>query len=43
MDLEEPGGIGGRLVALRHHLADFGLLLVRQLGAATADPAFLSS
>ena len=37
MDLEQPRGIGGRLVALRYHLADFNLLLRRQFRTAAAD------
>ena len=42
--LEQPRGVGGRLVALRYHLADFNLLLRRQLWAASADaPLFAGS
>jgi hypothetical protein len=40
MDLEQPCGAGGRLVALRYHLADFSLLLRRQLWPASADASF---
>lgn len=36
MDLEQPCGIGGSLVALRYHFADFSLLLKRQLRMAAA-------
>lgn len=42
MDLEQPGGVGGRLVALRYHLADFNLLLRRQLRTASADAALFA-
>ena len=37
MDLEQTRGVGGRLVALRYHLADFNLLLRRKLWTASAD------
>jgi hypothetical protein len=43
MDLEQPCGVGGRLVALRYHLADFNLLLRRQLRTASTDSTFLAS
>ena len=43
MDLEEPGALRGRLSARGDGLADLLSLLGCELGAATADPAFLPS
>ena len=43
VDLEQACGVRRRLVTLRYHLANLGLLLRRQLGAASADSAFLPS
>ena len=42
MNLEQPGRIGGRLVALGDHLSNLGLLLRRELWAASADATFLA-
>ena len=40
MDLEQPCGIGGRLVTPGHHPTDLGLLLRRQLRTTPADASF---
>ena len=37
MNLEQPCSVGGGLVALRYHLANFSLLLRRQLRTTSAD------
>ena len=42
MNLEQPGSIGGGLVAPGDHLANLGLLLSGELRPASADAAFLA-
>jgi hypothetical protein len=43
VNLEQPGSIGGGLVAPGDHLADLGLLLSGELGAASTDATFLAA